>query len=79
MDAKNFSTARGYRKGVTPDGVECTFNFYGASGCKGSFVSAGRDADGSNNWVECVRNFVAPNGDQAPEGVSFMYACYERR
>ncbi|KAF2729506.1 hypothetical protein EJ04DRAFT_515875 [Polyplosphaeria fusca] len=78
MEAKNFTTARGYRKGASPDGVDCTFNFYASSGCKGSFVSTGKDADGSNNWIECVRNFLSTNGDTATTGASFMYSCYSR-
>ncbi|KAF2476696.1 uncharacterized protein BDR25DRAFT_310039 [Lindgomyces ingoldianus] len=79
VDAKNFTTVRGYRKGNTPEGVECTFDFYAAPGCKGFSVSAGRETDGSNNWIECVRSFVDVKGEVVSSGASFMYSCYSRR
>jgi hypothetical protein len=79
IEASNFTTARGYRNGKAPEGHDCSFNFYGASGCKGSYVSAGKDTDGSNNWAECVRNFIGSNGEISAQGSSFMYVCYPSR
>lgn len=39
-------------------------------------MSAGTETDGSNNWVECVRNFVGQDGEVGAKGGSFMYVCY---
>lgn len=80
VDTKNFTTARGYRKGPTPEGIECSFNFYSSSGCKGPFVSAGTETNNSD-WAACVRNFIAekPVGDTSTWGSSFMYICFERK
>ena len=41
VNTKNFTTAWGWREGPTPEGIECSFNFYSSTGCQGPFVSAG--------------------------------------
>ncbi|KAF2815238.1 uncharacterized protein BDZ99DRAFT_192850 [Mytilinidion resinicola] len=78
VDAQNFTTARGYRRGDALAGHECTFNYYSSAGCYGPFTSTRSAADGSKNWAESIRHFMSLVGEEGAYGLSFMYVCYPR-